>query len=188
MTKWALFAAHRYVWAGAAAPRAIGPNGRPLRRPWRMRSEQVVREAIRRRATRPQPLWPRVLGWTCIGVAILAALMPMGPVPRHVQVSASSRPVPESLPSGNNLAAVAFVAAKREFCWQSANCDPPLSLVLLAADYRELGRVAGAGKTAWQLPDSLRDAVQSGETYHCYVLAKQSGKLTKSPLLTLEWP
>src|SRR5262245_62931456 len=83
-----------HLRAGAAAPREVGPDGRALRRPWRIVSPAVMRRVQQHRATRPQPRWPRVFGMACMGVAILALLDPVVPVSRKVPAPSSARPVP----------------------------------------------------------------------------------------------
>ena len=187
MAKWALWTAHRYVTAGAAVPRTIGPDGRPLARPWRSPRADAVAAARRARAARPQPIWPKVVGWVCIGVASWAALSPVGPLPRHVPLSAAKGPGPDALRPAIAISPVEHLPARGGFRWQAGPTQPPFTFVLLDLDYRELVRVDGIEETPWQPPAHVRELLVTGAVYHAYVLAGQEHDTWKSPLVSFDW-
>lgn len=105
------------MWGGASVPLEFGSDGRPLRNPWRMTAEMTVAEADRIRASRAQPLWPRLLGWTCIGVAGFVALLPMTWVSPRVQLSAASLPGPESPRPMIAISSLHYVSEAAAFRW-----------------------------------------------------------------------
>ncbi len=183
MGKWAVWAAHRYVRAGASAPREVGVDGRPLRRPWRVRSPEAVAKARRVRAARPQAKWPKLLGWACIGVACIAAIRPVGPVPVDVGVSASGAPAPEPAGPALQIAALQFDEQRGCFCWQELPGGGPYAFVLLGADYREIARFDGIGAAAWRPSGAVADALERGVTYHAYVQCVVDHRSVRSPLL-----
>lgn len=184
MGKWALFAAHRSVQAGAAVPRTVGPDGRCLQRGWRQRSEQAVRSARRIRATRPQSIWPKVLGWVCIGVACVGTLMPVTPLPRHVPVSAAGGPVPEPAARSLQIPALERAPDGSSFAWDAGAIEGPFSIVLLAADYTPLARADGIEASPWRPSNELAEHLLPGQTYHAYVLGGEQHDTVRSPLLT----
>ena len=187
MAKWALWAAHRYVWAGAAAPRTVGPDGRLLQRPWRVRSERAAAEAHRVRAARPQSRWPRLLGWACIGVACVGALMPVGPLPPHVPVSAASGPGPEVRGPAIAISSLTFDEQLGAFRWPELPGVGAYRLVLLGADYREITTFDGIERSPWKPTDELRVSWKPTQTYHAYLLAVANDRTVKSPMVRFVW-
>jgi hypothetical protein len=187
MAKWGIWGAHRYVWAGAAAPRSIGPDGRPLSKPWRPRSERAQREAVSIRAARPQPRWPRILGWGCIGIALFAAIQPVALERQHVQLSASLLPVHESYGPAIAIPSLVFEAQGSVFGFDQGPTRGPFSLVILAEDYRELGRFGGIVHSPYRAPLELSGLLRRGICYHAYLLCEHFGRQVKSPLITFEW-
>ena len=155
MARWALFAAHRYVWAGAAVPRTVGPDGRPLQRGWRQRSERAAAEAQRIRAARPQSVWPKVLGWVCIGVALWGVLMPVGSMPtaveasRHVALSTGGRPAPEPRGPAIAISSLRRLPDGEGFGWRAGEVAGPFTFVLLGEDYRRIAVVDGIEAAPW---------------------------------------
>lgn len=184
MSKWALFAAHRYVRAGAAVPRVVGPDGKPLLRPWRQRRPVAEQTARRIRACRPQPWWPRLAGFVCIAVALLAALNPVGPMAAHVAASASAGPGPrlDRIVVEESLAGA--VARALRLTWPAASPADPVTLVAYAADYTELARRPGVVGTDWNADGELLALLRSGGTYHCLLRSEAQGQPAQSALET----
>jgi hypothetical protein len=185
MAKWALWAAHRYLQPGAAAPRTVGRDGRPLRRAWREVSSGAAAAAQLARAGRRQPWWPRPLGLSCIGMACVAAVVP--PVASHVAASASARPGGESfsycrvVPGGDGAAAPSLR-------WRSASAGAPFTVVLLDAGYREVVRHACGDASAWTLDPTAAELVAQGAAQHWYVLGDRFGRPAASPVQALAIP
>lgn len=185
MSKWALWAAHRYVHAGAAEPRRVGPDGRLLQRPWRMKSLEAQRTASLVRAARPQPWWPRPLGVLCLGVACMFALDPVGPVPTNVAASSSARTGPR-LASPAAIAASGAAGNSPRLAWWPGDASPPFTVVLLDAAYGEILRRDGIEATSWEPEAAFRAALAQGGTFHWYVLGDDHGRPLPSPLATVE--
>jgi hypothetical protein len=181
MSKWALFAAHRYVRAGAAVPREIGPDGRPLARPWRRRPAAAVQMAQRIRAGRPQPRWPRLVGLVCIAVAAQAALDPVGPMAAHVAASASAGPGPRLDPIVVE-AAVSGELPDLRFRWGSSDPARPVTLLVFATDYSPLTSRSGLVGTGWSADPALLEQLTPGQTYHCVLRAEVGAPPVQTPL------
>lgn len=182
MSKGAWFVA-RLASAGASAPRTTGADGRALRRPWRIASPAAVRQAQRERAARPQPWWPRPAGMLLVGVAAVAALRPIAPVPRQVAGAVATAPAPCS-----GLAPEPWDdTAALPFAWPAPVPAGAVSLVLLDAGYREVARREGLGGTAWTADAALRESLADGATYHWYVLATDGDAPQKSRLQSFAW-
>lgn len=187
MAKWGLWAAHRYLYPGASEPRTVGVDGRLLQRPWRVRSERVVAEARWRRASRPQSRLPRMMGWLCIGIACVAALMPVGPLPSHVPVSAASGPVPEPVRRAVVLPAPEVDPEQGTFCWAAAAQRGRYELVLLGEDYRELARLDATDAAPFRAPEAFAQALDAGRRYHAYVRVGRDARALRSELVTFVW-
>jgi hypothetical protein len=181
MAKWAVFSAHRYVVAGAAVPRVVGPDGRLLRRPWRQRSPEAVAAAREVRRARRQAVWPRVLGWACIGMAIWAALDPVGPMASHVAVSAATSPEPEVVRPEVVFPRGDLAAPPGEFTWVA---EGACTLVLLDAGYHELARADGIEGGRYRPTGAFAEAIQTPGAYHWYALAGAGRQARKSVLET----
>ncbi|MBM3974813.1 MAG: hypothetical protein FJ301_12005 [Planctomycetes bacterium] len=187
MSKWAVWAAHRYLRPGAAEPRTIGVDGRPLLRPWRQRSATACEAALRVRAARPRPWWPRLLGVALLVVAGIYALDPVGPLPVDVGPARRAGTDPRSahlLASAPRGPVDAAAAARFAFAPQGAT--GPFTVVVLAADYSELLRRPGLDDTACTLDDTAGQAFVAGQKYHWYVLGERSGKPVASPVVSFE--
>lgn len=187
MSKWAVWAAHRYLHPGAAEPRTIGVDGRPLLRPWRQRSPAAREAALRARAARPRPWWPRLLGFFLLAVAGIYALDPVGPLPKDV---GPARRAGTDLRSAHLLAtsprgAVDAAAATR-FAFAPQQASGPFTVVLLAADYGELLRLPAADGTARIVDSTEGKALVVGQKYHWYVLGEHGGKPVASPVVSFE--
>lgn len=187
MAKWGLWTAHRYMWAGASVPRTIGPDGRPLRRPWRQRSDRAVGEAERIRAMRRQPVWPRVFGWACIGIAMGVALRPMTWVSSDVGLSAAAPPVPEPRRPAIAIPELEHLATAGAFRWQPGPSAGPFRFVLLAEDYQTLATHDGIEGLPWHPEQEVLSRLEPGVVYHAYLVAPAGGRLVKSPLTTFVW-
>ena len=187
MAKWGLWTANRYVWAGASVPRTIGPDGRPLRRPWRQRSDRAIGQAERIRAMRRQPAWPRVLGWACIGIALGVALRPMTWVSSDVGLSAAALPVPEARGPAIAISELHHVAGAGSFHWETDRQTGSLRFVLLAEDYQTLATLDGIAGSPWYPELAVLGHLQPGATYHAYLVGSVGGRLVKSPLTTFVW-
>ena len=181
MSKWALFAAHRYVRAGAAVPREVGPDGRLLLRPWRQRSSSAVQQAERQRAARPQPLWPRLVGFACIALALFAAFDPVGPMTAHVAASASTATGPRLEPIVVENAMGPDDPVRLRFRW---TLEGPVTLLLLATDYAELMRREVADGMEWTADAELLALLEAGQTYHVVVRAGTPAQPLQTPLQT----
>jgi hypothetical protein len=187
MGKWAVWAAHRYVRAGASAPREVGADGRLLGRPWRVRSPEAVTKARRVRAARPQARWPKLLGWACIGVACVAAIQPVGPMPVDVRVSAATAPAPEPAGRALQIQGLRFDESRGAFRWEHLQGAGPYTFVVLGADYREVARFDGIGAAEWQPSGTVASALQAGATYHAFVRSVADRGTVRSALLRLTW-
>jgi hypothetical protein len=184
MSKWALFAAHRYVRWGSGA-RTVGPDGRKLLRPWRVRSDAAEQEAKRRRAARAQPRWPRPLGFLLIVVAVLAVNESDWPIPTHVQASSAERPAGLSpLIAESPIGPVEGVPVV--FLWAPADVPPPFRLVVLDASYDEIARIEDIGGTTLRPPVELAQRLASGGDFHWYVEATITPEPVRSLLKTVE--
>lgn len=177
-----MFAAHRYQRGGASAPRLVGPDGRELRRPWRMTTPQVAVRVRQLRAARRQPIWPRLLGVLLLGVAGVAALHPVDPVPRHVAASASAR-------TGPGLAQLQLVAPAGDlsappdrFVWRGDGAAAVRTLVLCDASYAEIARVDGIAGADWSLTPEVAALLADGGTFHWFVEAGAAASLARSRL------
>ena len=187
MSKWALWAAHRYLHPGAAEPRVVGVDGRLLLRPWRQRSPAAVEAALLVRAARPRPWWPRLLGFALLAVAGIYAFDPVGPWERDVgarrrtgpgRPSAQLRPL---APSGEVDA-----AAAAGFSFAPGDAAAPFTVVLLDASYGEIWRQECADGVGCSLPSAAGKILEVGQTYHWYVLADRDGKPVASPVVSFQ--
>lgn len=187
MSKWAVWAAHRYLHPGAAEPRTIGVDGRPLLRPWRQRSPAAREAALLVRAARPRPWWPRLLGFGLLAVAGIYALDPVGPLPADV---GPARRAGTDLRSAHLLASAprgpVDAAAATRFAFTPQGATGPFTVVVLAADYSELLRRPGLDGTACTLDSTEGKSLAVGQKYHWYVLGERSGKPVASPVVSFE--
>lgn len=152
-----------------------------------MRSEEAVAEATRIRAARSQAVWPRVLGWAFIGVALAVALNPMTWVQPHLVVSAHGGLVPE--PPGRSIAISSphYVDAAAAFRWREGDVTGPFSLVVLAEDYLPIVQFDGIERSPFRPEEAAAAALRPGTSYSAYLLATHRGRLVKSPLTTFVW-
>lgn len=180
MSRWGVWAAHRYVQAGAAVPRQHGPDGQPLRRSWRTVRPSVAASVRQIRALRPQPWWPRAFGLLCLGIACMAALDPVGALPADLQASASARTRAE-LSIVSAIAPIGEVTMPTAFRWRAGDCQGPFTLLLLDAGYDEVARVEGGDATEWPAAH-FRAWLRRGQTYSWCVLASAFGRPVVSPL------
>jgi hypothetical protein len=187
VSKWALWAAHRYVRAGAAVPRQVGVDGRTLYRPWRQVSEHTRATVSVLRAQRVQPLWPRSVGWACLGMAVLFALQqPGAPVPPHVAGSASARPGPRlASPSALSPAGPSGLTAASRFTWRAAGAEPPFALLVFDAKLDPVLRRDGIDGTAWTPDADALALLQRTGTFHWQVLGDGCGRPLASALQTV---
>ena len=171
------------------AKRALGSAGRYARARTGAALCTTARAAgagvARARAGRPQPVWPRLAGWACLGMAGVFAIDPVGPVPTHVAASSSARP-------GSPLACIAalapagVVAAVGEFRWGARGVEPPFTLVVLDAAYRPLLRREALPGPRWA-PDAAAQQVLAGrDTFHWFVVGDARGRPAGSPLAAVE--
>ena len=187
MAKWGLWTAHRYIWAGAAVRRQVGADGRSLQRPWRVRSEEAIAEATRIRARRPQGVWSRVLGWGCIGIALVAALQPMSWAQPHLEVSAHGVPAPEAPGRSIAISAPKYDPVEAGFHWSAGDQDGLVSLVVLGDEYREVARFDGIEGSAFFPDQGGAGPLRTGQTYAAYLVGSCDGSVTKSPLVSFVW-
>ena len=188
MSKWALWAAHRYL-EPVAAPRQTGPDGRPLLRPWRQRTPEARATAMQLRAARPRPWWPRLVGFALLGVAGFHALGLVGPTSGD---RGANRPAGTGLPSAH-LAALAPAGSVARadlvrFAWRADGVEGPFTVVLLDAGYGELARRGGIAATECSADGALAEHLASGQIRHWYVLGDRHGKPVASPVVRLEIP
>jgi hypothetical protein len=185
MSKWALWAAHRYLHPGAAVPRRVGPDGRELRRPWRQVRPEVRSVVQRERAARSQPWWPRPLGVLLLGMACLYAIEPVGPVPTDVAASSSARTGPRlQLPTAKSPDGNAGSAAP--FAWTAGDASGPFTIVVLTAGYDELFARDGIAGSPWTPDAAAAAAVSTPGTYHWFVRGEAFGRTVTSPLASFE--
>lgn len=185
MSRLLWFAAHRGFAAGAGAPRTVGADGRPLLRPWRTRRPEIAQRARGVRAARPQPVWPRMLGIVLIGVAGIAALHPVGPVPTHVAASASTRP-------GGDLHGLLALAPAGElaaepvaFHWRAEGVRADeVALVLCDGSYAPRLRLDGVRGSSLPVSGRLAELLANGGTFHWYVEASSDGRVARSAFET----
>jgi hypothetical protein len=169
MSSWVWFAARRSARSGASAPRAFGPDGRALRRPWRLVAPAVAAQVTRQRAQRRQPRWPRLLGVLLLGVAVGAAVHPVGAVPTHVAASVSTGPGARLLQLAAVAPAGALPSPPTVFRWRDAGGHSPTALVLCDADYVPLARFDGIDGDALAVSGRLADLLGARGTFHWYV-------------------
>jgi len=181
--RWGWFSAHRYLRSGSTA-RTVGADGRPLQRPWRVWSETAEQECQRIRAGRPQPIWPRALGWTLLGVAVLAVIDANHPLPREAPAS-SARPAESLVWLAAESPDGPCEGVPREFRW-SGDVAPPYRLVVLDGGYAELVRIDDLGAPACPPSAALAALLATGGTFHWYVEGEREGHRTRSPLQTVE--
>lgn len=186
MSRWAIWAAHRYLEPDAGA-RRVRPDGVPFARPWRDPSPEARAATAAARAARPQRRWPRLVGFALVGVACIFALEPALPVDPDRRPSGASG----TGLAGNGLAAEAPVgeaaaAALAEFRWRAADAAPPYTLVLLDAAYVELARRDGIGGLRAPVDAGLAALLAPGQTRHWYVLGDRAGKPVASPVARVE--
>jgi hypothetical protein len=178
-----LMTALRYLGDAGDGPRLVRPDGRPLRRPLRAWSANARAEVARRRAARPQPRWPKVLGWSLLCMASLAAVNAEYPVPRpEPGVPSAARPLGlEAIRASAPLAVQEGIPAA--FSWATL-AAPPYTVVLYDEGYRELARVDGIGERRLPVPPQFAEALAGGGTFHWRVLAPGAAATLRS---RLEW-
>lgn len=184
MSKWAVWAAHRYLERGTNT-RTVGADGRLLHRPWRVRRAEVRDAARRERAARAQPFWPHPLGWVLIGIAAFAVIDADNPIPSHGGDSStfaggSLRRLTAKAPVGPNEGVPATCR------WFAYDVPPPFSVVLLDEGYNELARQDDIGGTTWRPTGPVADELGKGGVFHWYVESTTDGKPTRSLLARLE--
>jgi len=187
MGKWGLWAAHRYVRAGAAEPRVVGADGKLLQKPWRQRSERAVARARHLRASRRQAPWPKLLGWGCIGVAGLAAFSPVTPLPSHVPVSAEASPEPEQRSRVRSIEGLAFDQQLGAFRWQEPAGAGAYRFVLMGEDYRTVQTIDGIGAPPWRPSAEQSASWKSGVMFHGAVQTVVNDRIVRSPMIRFVW-
>jgi hypothetical protein len=179
MAKWALWAAHRYLEARVDG-RRLGPDGRPLQRPWRVPKARVAELARQRRAERVGPRWSRPLGCCLMAVAAVAALDPDHPIPLHGAPTASAAPEPELRPPQGTFPRGECEGAPTLFTWEPGAVAPPFRVRLFAADYTEVGVVDDIGPAAWRPSLAVLAALGSGTDWHWTVESALPGQGRRS--------
>ncbi|MFO1076729.1 MAG: hypothetical protein U1E73_03275 [Planctomycetota bacterium] len=149
-------------------------------------SEHVRTEAVRLRRARRQPLWPRIVGWGLMSMALLAAVggeYPMA-TPTHSEVSTTAYPALVPITATPDHSPTEGVPA--EIAWQGP-LDPPFAFVLLDDGYRELLRVAGTSPRVRpaQHPE-LAAALGGGGVFFWFVATEGRAGPRRSELQTLE--
>jgi hypothetical protein len=123
----------------------------------------------------------------CIGVAGIAALEPVGPMPSHVAAFASARTGPELiLPAP--LVPVDEGALPTRFRWRAGSCAGPFTVVLLDAACAELARASSGDATELVVEGTFAGCLQTPGTYHWYVLACGFGRPVASPVQSFAIP
>lgn len=185
MAKWGLFCALRYLDKQPEV-RTCLPDGKPLRRPFGSWSERVRAEAGRLRSARRQPKWPRVLGFSLVSMALLAAVGGEYPMPQPIDplVSARSRPVLVPITTGTSGPVVEGIPPI--LTWQG-DLPPPYSFVLLDAEFVEIVRVpVGTRCLRPHNVPTLAARLGAGGDFHWFVAAESSHGPLQSPLQALE--
>jgi hypothetical protein len=180
----------------ADSGRTHGPDGRELRRPWRVVLPAVRAEVARQRAARAQPRWPRLCGVLLIVLATSVAIGAEYPLPRRVDGASSApasvdlepkpprrtrSPVPAALEPAGRVAGL-----PPRFAWDPAGIRPPFAVVLLDAAYFEIARADGIEDASAIPPRGFAAALAEGGTFHWYIEAEAAGRRLRSPLQTFE--
>lgn len=181
MSKWALLAAHRYLERDRRS--VLRADGCSWSQGWRARTPQADAKAKRIRAARHQPWWPRPLGVALLGVAMLAALDPVVPMPTHVAASSARSPsgllaLVAEFPQGS------LTSSPPAFCWSGTAAHGATTLVVFGADYSELARFDGIVGSSWPLPQPVSMALREQGELHWRVECGESGGRLYSPLQT----
>lgn len=72
------------------------------------------------------------------------------------------------------------------FRWCAGDAEPPFTWVLLDASYGELQRQDGIDGTELVADPDLRECLESGATYHWFVVGQGAGGPSRSLLETFE--
>ncbi|MBL8748984.1 MAG: hypothetical protein JNK78_07480 [Planctomycetes bacterium] len=189
MAKWGLFGAHRYLEPDAGPGRLVGPDGRNLRRPWRVVSAEAKATAMRVRAMRPRPLWPRLFGISMIAIAVAAALHPFGsvhPIARHVGGVSSAPPASWPLPAGPLSPDGCITAVPDRFSWSAPADRVPFAVVVCDASYAELLRVDGIAAAEWHPDAAVRERLAEAGTFHWFVEQRRGERVARTPFASCE--
>lgn len=191
MAKWGLFGAHRYLEPDAGPGRLVGPDGRDLRRPWRVVSAEAKAMATRVRAMRPRPAWPRLLGFSLITIAVVAAMRPVGsvhPIARHVGRVSSAPPASGPLPVEALSPDGPIAAVPDRFSWSAAADRGSCAVVVCDASYAEMLRVDGIASGEWRPDAALRKRLAEAGTFHWFVEQKRGERVVRTPFASCEMP
>lgn len=166
-----MFSALRYLGADRdAGSRRVRADGRSLQRPLGNWSDRARAEVRRRRRARRQPWWPRVVGWTLLSMALVAAVEGDYPMPRPARAGISAAAAGCLVAIETTVPAGRHDGVPARFQWATA-APPPYSVVLFDASYRELARVDDIpGTTMRPDPELIRRLEEAG-TFHWYVQA-----------------
>jgi hypothetical protein len=180
---WGWFSAHRYRQSESAA-RTVARDGRPLQRPWRCRSAVAEQQVRRIRSERRQPVWPRALGWSLLGVAALAVIETDHPLSR-ARGASSARPIESLVCLVAESPAGPCEGVPPAFRW-GGEASPPFQVVVLDAGYRELARLDATGPRGCAPPAAVAAVLAAGGTFHWFVEGERAGQRTRSPLESFE--
>jgi hypothetical protein len=182
MAKWAFWPVARV--AATATARWHGPDGRLLQRPWRTVRPEVHGIVRRLRSLRPQPLWPRAVGVSCLAIAVFAALHPVRPMARHVAASASAPPAPrlQLFPPTVGEDPEAML----QFAWRAPGLAPPFEVVVLGPDHEERLRSGALASATWSAT-RVQPQLATGDTCHWCVVGAGDEPF-QSTLQAFVWP
>ena len=169
----------RYLGSRDRGRRGVTKTDEPRQGSRRAWSQQVRDEAGRRRSERPQPLWPRALGFVLIGIAVLAAVWAEYPIPRPVQavVSDEDECVLMAIDALSPVGGQEDVPSS--FAWATA-VPPPFCVVLYDVGYREIGRLEAIDGYLLPCPQAWRDQLASGGVFHWQVFGRGDPAPTRS--------
>jgi hypothetical protein len=119
-----------------------------------------------------------------LGVAGVAALHPVDPVPRHVAASASARTGPRLVHLQLVAPAGDLVAPPERFVWAGADAARVHSLVFCDASYQEIARVDGIEGSSWRSTAAVAALLTSGHTFHWFAEGGEAGALGRSTFET----
>ncbi len=168
MAKGGIFSALRYL-GRTPARRAAHADGRPLRRPIGSWSDEVRTVARQRRGRRRQPLWPRVLGWVLVSMALTVAVTAEYPMVRATRGPISDAG-PGCLLAIGSVTAVApegpVDAVPEQFTWWTDSAAAPFTLVVYDASFREVGRQSGIRGCSVQPAAELVSELERGGVFY----------------------
>ena len=143
MGKWGIFSALRYLGPDRGRDaRRWRPDGQPRRQLIGVWSDRVRDAARDRRTARSQPRWPKVLGWSLMSMALIAAVEAEYPMPRSTRSPISAAAASCLMPLQPIAPVGPGEGVPAGFAW-STEVEPPFTLVVYDAGQREIARRPG---------------------------------------------